>query len=250
MAQVKQPDRFSTVSEPVENSRETVMTATARNSRKTGRNKSKTAPKTATETAKQSPLGEAKLFRSLARIPSRPLPSQHRSALRCANVARLATTEDLDMTDDITPTRQAIAAKNWSGKLTVSGKLKAAVDLMLYEGSCRADAAKAAGMTDHSLREAFKKPHVKAYYNAGLDVLRTSERAKNISALARIRDNSENGMAVVSAAKALEQLSETETAHRGHGLPTAPGLQIVIVQPGEPVKPRIINVAPNKDDAE
>src|SRR5437763_1591725 len=116
------------------------------------------------------------------------------------------------MTDDTQlPTRQAIAAKERSGKLTVSGKLKVAIDLMLYQGSCRTDSATAAGMTDHGLREAMKKPHVKAYYNAGLEVLRTSERARNISVLASIRDKADsNQMARVAAVKALEQLSEAE----------------------------------------
>jgi hypothetical protein len=106
------------------------------------------------------------------------------------------------------PTRQAIAAKGRSGALTVSGKLKVALDEMLYKGSRRPEAATAAGMSDHGLREALKKPHVKAYYNSGLEVLRTSERARNISALAQVRDDSENDMARVSAAKALEQLAE------------------------------------------
>lgn len=147
------------------------------------------------------------------------------------------------MTDQ--PTRQAIAVQGRSGKLTVTGKLKAAIDLMLYQGSCRADAAAAAGLKDHSLREAMKKAHVKAYYNAGLDVLRTSERARNISALARVRDNSENGMAVVSAAKALEQLSEdAEATHRNIGAPVQPGLQIVIVQAPAASVP-IVDVTPN-----
>lgn len=108
------------------------------------------------------------------------------------------------MTDD-QPTRQAVAAKERSGKLTVSGKLKVAIDAMLFEGSRRADAAQAAGMTDHGLREAFKKPHVKAYYNAGLQVLRDSERARNILSLVAVRDGEghTNPMARVSAAKAL-----------------------------------------------
>jgi hypothetical protein len=113
------------------------------------------------------------------------------------------------MTDD-QPTRQAVAAKERSGKLTVSGKLKVAIDAMLFEGSRRADAAQAAGMTDHGLREAFKKPHVKAYYNAGLQVLRDSERARNILSLVAVRDGEghTNPMARVSAAKALEQIAE------------------------------------------
>jgi hypothetical protein len=121
------------------------------------------------------------------------------------------------MTDDNQTelaTRQAIAAKGRSGKLTVSGKLKVAIDLMLYgDGTAagpsrRADAATAAGMTDHGLREAFRKPHVRAYYHAGLEILRTSERARNIFALASVRETSGNDVARVSAAKTLEQLAE------------------------------------------
>ncbi len=112
------------------------------------------------------------------------------------------------MTDNTMPTRQAIAAKNRSGKLTVSGKLKIALDEMLFKGSRRADAAKAAGMTDHGLREAMKKAHVKQYYSEGLYLLRESERPRNILALAEVRDTSDNAMARVSAAKALEQLAD------------------------------------------
>ena len=128
---------------------------------------------------------------------------------------------DLTMTDQ--PTRQAIAAQERSGKLTVSGKLKIAIDLMLYEGSCRADAATAAGMTDHGLREAFKKPHVKAYYNAGLEVLRTSTRARNIRRLDSIADTSGNDLAKVAAIKAFRAARRFH-AH-GHDRRTARGFR-------------------------
>jgi cellobiose phosphorylase len=154
------------------------------------------------------------------------------------------------MTDIDKPiTRQAIAAKERSGKLTVSGKLKVALDCMLFEAASRADAATKAGMTDHSLRAALRKPHVSSYYRAGLEVLRTSERAKNISVLAEIRDKSDsNQMARVAAVKTLEQLSDAESRNRGQGIPTMPGLQIVIVQPGETAKqPPIVDVTPNDD---
>jgi hypothetical protein len=116
------------------------------------------------------------------------------------------------MTNEIEPSRQAIAAKDRSGKLTVSGKLKIAIDLML-EGSRRDDAAKQAGMTPHGLREAMKKAHVRGYFNSGLQVMRESERARNVLALATVRDTSSNDMARVSAAKALEQIAD----------PTLPG---------------------------
>jgi hypothetical protein len=187
---------------------------------------------------------------------------QQRSAFGDARGRTAHTDKDLTMTDETKAiTRQAIAAKERSGKLTVSGKLKVALDAMLYEGSRRAEAAAAAGMKDHSLREAFKKPHVAAYYNAGLHVLRTSERARNISALAKVRDDSENGMAVVSAAKALEQLAEPSgpggagggRARAGWAIDLtdqAPGLVIVIQQPRQPAtteEPGLtIDVTPNR----
>lgn len=152
------------------------------------------------------------------------------------------------MTNDDKPiTRQAIAAKERSGKLTVSGKLKAALDEMLFKASCRADAAQAAGMTDHGLREAMKKPHVKAYYSQGLEILRTSERAKNIFALAKVRDSSDNGMAIVSAAKALEQLADTAPPSGG-GPRDRPGVVIQIIHREAQQHPGVlIDVMPNDD---
>jgi hypothetical protein len=147
------------------------------------------------------------------------------------------------MTDD-QPTRQAIAAKERSGKLTVSGKLKVAIDAMLYDGSRRAEAAQAAGMTDHGLREAFKKPHVKAYYNQGLVVLRESERARNIIRLAEIRDAADN-MPAVQAVKALEQLSDDAPA--GVADPRSlPGITIRIMQPA----PQPIDITPARRDSQ
>jgi hypothetical protein len=156
------------------------------------------------------------------------------------------------MTDNDKPiTRQAIAAKERSGKLTVTGKLKVALDEMLFKASCRSDAAKAAGMTDHGLREAMNKPHVRAYYSQGLEILRTSERAKNIFALAKVRDSSDNGMAVVSAAKALEQLADVAPAV-GTGPHDRPGVVIQIINaPTDRQRPgAVIDVSPNAGEDE
>jgi hypothetical protein len=165
------------------------------------------------------------------------------------------------MTDDDKPTRQAIAAQGRSGKLTVSGKLKVALDHMLYAAASRPESAKLAGMTDHSLRAAFRKPHVRAYYNSGLEVLRTSERARNIAAMARVRDTSDNGVAVVTAAKALEQLAEPNgpggigggRGRSGYIIdlsdpPPAPGLVIVIQPPRQTPTDgdKMIDVTPNE----
>lgn len=140
------------------------------------------------------------------------------------------------------PTRQAIAVQGRSGKLTVSGKLKVAIDLMLYEGACRKDAAAKAGMTDHSVRAAMRKAHVLAYYNEGLQVLRTSERARNIRRLAEIRDQG-NGTPAVNAVRALEQLAEQDNPAPG-AAQRLPGLIVQINVPIAAPAPRIVTPDP------
>ena len=139
-------------------------------------------------------------------------------------------------------TRQAIAAQDRSAPLAVSGRLKAALDRMVWSCARRADAATASGMSDHGLREALRKPHVRAYYVEQLEVLRTSERARNIHRLAEIRDAA-NNMPAVQAIKALEEMHEP-LAGAKH-LPTA-GLVIHIT--GTEAKPVTIDVTPAAHD--
>jgi hypothetical protein len=74
-----------------------------------------------------------------------------------------------------------------------------------------------------------------------LEALRTSERARNIHALVRVRDQDQNKMAVVNAVKALEQMKDDEAAG-GIGQPRVPGLVIVITS--EIAKPPVIDVSP------
>ena len=137
------------------------------------------------------------------------------------------------MTDETQlPTRQAIAAMDRSAPLKVTGKLKVAIDNMVWKGARRATAAKQAGMTDHSLRAALKKPHVKAAYLSELQVLRESERARNILTMIEVRDGKghSNPMARLNAAKTLEGLDDVLPA--GSLDPRQqPGICIVIHQP-------------------
>lgn len=99
-------------------------------------------------------------------------------------------------------------------------------------------------MSDHSLREALKKPHVKAYYLSGLQVLRDSERARNIRALTEVRDQTNNPMARVAAVKALEQPDEAAAA-AANGSARLPGLTIVVMgAPQAPVEPPVVDVTP------
>jgi hypothetical protein len=98
---------------------------------------------------------------------------------------------------------------------------------MVWSGARRADAAKAAGITDHSLRAALRKPHVIGFYRSELGVLRESERAKTFHRLCDVRDQDANKMASVAASKALEQISDVEVS-RPHGAQQVPGFVIVV----------------------
>lgn len=117
---------------------------------------------------------------------------------------------------------------------------------MVWEGKTRSEAAEQAGMRDHSLREALRKPHVKAFYSSELDVLRTSARAKNFHRLDAIADGSGNDMARVAAIKHMDALADATPLH-GSNAPVLPGLQIVIVQrDGTPAPHQsMVDVAPN-----
>jgi hypothetical protein len=114
----------------------------------------------------------------------------------------------------------------------------------VWEGLKRDEAATKAGIKDNSLYVALRRPDVKAFYLRELDVLRTSERARNIHTLAEVRDQTSNQMARVQAVKALEQLADEENGAslRANSLP---GLQIVI-QTGGP-QPPTIDVTPNSE---
>lgn len=133
------------------------------------------------------------------------------------------------------PTRQAAAIEGRSRRGAVTGKLRTALDLMVWQGEKRADAAAKAGLADSSLRFALRKPHVLAHYTAELTALRTSLRARNVHRLDTIADTSKNDMAKVAAVKAMEAIADQadERAPRGGILP---GLQIVIVNGNMPPK--------------
>jgi hypothetical protein len=96
-------------------------------------------------------------------------------------------------------TRQAAAIPGRSRRGAVTGKLKTALDLMVWDNLKRKDAAAKAGLADSSLRFAFRKSHVMAYYHAELKALRDNLRAHNVHRLDKIADESKNDMARVDA---------------------------------------------------
>lgn len=144
------------------------------------------------------------------------------------------------------PTRQAAAIPGRSRRGAVTGKLKAALDLMVWDNLKRKDAAEKAGLADASLRFAFRKPHVMAYYQAELKALRDNLRARNVHRLDGIADDSKNDMARVGAIKALEQIADqADEKNRNPGAAMIPGLQIVIVSgPGGNAPPHVVGPAP------
>lgn len=108
----------------------------------------------------------------------------------------------------------------------ITAKVRTAVEAMVWQGLHRREAAETAGLAEHSLYQALRKPLVRRFYLAELEVLRTSERARNIHALTGVRDQTENKMATVAAVKALEQLDDSPTSTGIRS--SAPGVTIVI----------------------
>ena len=147
------------------------------------------------------------------------------------------------------PTRQALAIEGRSHRMQVTGRLRAALTAMVWQGARRAEAAKISGMTDHSLRAALRKSHVKAWYLAELGVLRESERPKTFHRLCDLRDQDENKNAAVAAAKALEQISDEQLV-RPNATVISPGVTIRIlnVMPAAPSAveaPRLVDAEPD-----
>lgn len=135
----------------------------------------------------------------------------------------MSATTALSKTDNL----PAIPTAKQPEKLKITGKVRTAIQSMVWQGLKRDEAAEKAGIKDNSLYVALRRPDVKAFYLAELDVLRTSERARNIHALVDVRDTGTNQMATVAAVKALEQMSD-ETGGNAGGT-TSPGVVIQII---------------------
>lgn len=123
----------------------------------------------------------------------------------------------------------------------VGGKLKAAIEAMVWQGLPRKQAAEAAEMTEHGLYKAFRKPPVKAYYLAELDVLRTSERARSIHRLCEIREAADN-MPAVQAIDRLMRSDDDMTAN-GNARQALPGVVIQIVNNADSDRSTLVNVS-------
>ena len=146
-------------------------------------------------------------------------------------------------------TRQSEAIDGRSAPLKVTGKLKTAIEQMVWHGARRAEAAEIAGLKDHSLRAALKKVHVMAFYHDELRILRESTRAKNFHRLDGIAEDSPNTMARVAAIKTMEAVSDP-IASVAHGQALA-GWTIDLSEPASGLRVRIVSPMPRRqgDDA-
>lgn len=133
-------------------------------------------------------------------------------------------TEALTITEQ--PSAAQLARRNAAPPGKVGGRLKRALDIMVFEGTTDNEAAVQTGMTVTAIRLALKRPHVRSYYHAQLDVLRTRESARNLHALIDVRDQKQNHNARVAAVKAMENV-EQQQAH-GSRAQQLPGFVIVV----------------------
>lgn len=110
----------------------------------------------------------------------------------------------------------------------VTGRLKAAIDLMTWQGKPYDEAAKAAGLTTRALRMALEKDHVLRYMRSQRRALLASEGPRTIIRLTELRENSTNMNAGVAACRTIMSIAAADE-HRagpGHGA-TQPGFVIV-----------------------
>jgi hypothetical protein len=128
----------------------------------------------------------------------------------------------------------------------IAPKVREAVQLMVYgrldDPDCKPlsfiEAAKIADIAPDMMRRYLDRADVRSLLLRERRAFRAGICAGNEGALARVRDKSENGMAIVASVRALEQL-EGESAERGAPGATGPGLTIQIIsaapQPAAPV---------------
>lgn len=90
------------------------------------------------------------------------------------------------------------------------------------------EAGRIAGLRPDIARRWLDRPNVIASLRVERRVYREALCAANEGALARIRDTSENGMAVIGSVRTLEQMNEEDVARSSRGIPMAPGFLIVI----------------------
>lgn len=128
--------------------------------------------------------------------------------------------------------RHQIAARDRSKPMQVTGRLKRALDHMVWDNLTDCQAAVAVNLNVLSIRKSLQRPHVLGYYKTAREVLRSRESPRNIHTLIEVRDQTSNQMARVNAVKALEQLDDAPGI--GAGALRAAGI-VIMVGAAQPV---------------
>ena len=132
-------------------------------------------------------------------------------------------------------------------KTRISAKVKTAIDLIVFDGQKRDQAADAVGLHRDSLRKAFKRPDVLAYLREQKQVLREGAGAQTIAVAERLMHESASDHVRLDAAKWIADVNGDGPVHRGEVTHryegTVPGLRIIFTSP-EPSDAAMVDVTP------
>lgn len=106
----------------------------------------------------------------------------------------------------------AAALRKQKKEPSLSQPVKLAVELMVYEGQKRGEAAETVGLKDDSLRKALTKPDVLAYLNECMEVLRTSGRPRALRKMIELVDDAKTERIQFEAAKYLDGMDRPSHA--------------------------------------
>lgn len=113
--------------------------------------------------------------------------------------------------------------------LKCKGKTKRAVEAMVFDALPRKAAADKVGMSDVTLRTALTKPHVAAYLNECMEVLRSGARPQALNQIVDLSQKAESDRVKLDASKYLDGMDRT--VHQ-QGAQVNVGVQVNVETPG------------------
>jgi hypothetical protein len=115
---------------------------------------------------------------------------------------------------------------------SVSPQVKTAIQFLIEQQADLVAAAAHAGMKAYELRRQMGRPHVRRYSLEQRQIALEAFCLGSPAALTKVRDTSENGMAIVASIKAGEMLKVGAIEAEAAAQRRMPGLSIVLVQQG------------------
>lgn len=101
-------------------------------------------------------------------------------------------------------------------------RIRKAIESMIFEGNTRSQAAASVGLKDNTLLKHLQSPIAARYYSRQLEVLRTSEKARNVHVATVIRESNEPGKTRIEAMKYIDGAHE----HSGPNVQVNVGVQV------------------------